>query len=781
MPTTREPSLDQERQRIHAILDTSVDGCFEVRTDGVFVYVNPAFASFVERCHSELVGGNLEQLVEDALDERFIELVRICASDPAIARPVAFKLRKSRGEWAYFEGSASGLVDEGGEVAGLRAIVRPISVETAPSAAKHEPVQSPFSDELQRLTGQLVEARNQVVAAMRVKAEFIDNLSHELRAPVNTITGMADLLYEADAASERREYVDAIKESSETLLDLLDKVLDFSGIQIERLKLDEVEFGFREFLAGTLRPLAARAFEQGIDFRHEVAADIEDRVIGSPKRLRQVLINLVENAIRHTETGSVLVRVELDAAKDHLRTLRFEVVDTGCGIETDEQVRLFDLLQQAEPNLDGGLGLPIASQLVRMMGGRTWIESRTGHGTRVFFTTNLLATNRIEEVTGSVAKLAGCRILLVDPSASGRRSLQAALAQVEADVRAEGAVDSAWQALREHLDRGVPYEAVILDASLAGAVELARRLRADEELATIPIVTVGRYGHEDPTLPEQRSLATAWIERPFATTALVYQLGRLFADRQTYRAQTSWSRCRILVADDNPINQRMTRAVLESQGHRVEVAADGQQAVERLKAEAFDLVLMDLWMPRLDGLQATRAIREGEADGTFTPILALTGDDGGDEKRQALEAGMNGCLAKPVQLAELVDALERLDGNGEVGSSDDEPAVNRVALLEHTGGDCELIAELLDLYRNEDAIFSDALVAIGERDAARLGEAAHKLTGTFASLAAEGAMQLAMDLKARADAHDFDEADEIMIRMREVSERIVNELGEMIR
>jgi PAS domain S-box-containing protein len=657
-----EAALRQAEEKYRGIFEEAIVGIFQSTPEGKFLSVNPALARMYGYDSPEEMMKSCSDIAQEAyVEPPRREKFKLFMESQGFVEDFEYQVYRKDGGKIWLSENARAVHDTDGAILYFVGAAADI---TARKRAEEE----------------LQKAKEAAEAANCAKSTFLATMSHEIRTPMNGILGMTELVLDSNLTPEQRDNLSLVKLSADSLLVVINDILDFSKIEAGKLEFETIDFDLRESLGDTMKELGFRAHQKGLELICDVKPDVPETLVGDPGRLRQVIVNLVGNAIKFTERGELLVSVEMESQTEEAICLHFAVTDTGVGIPLNKQESIFDAFTQADGSMTRryggtGLGLTICSRLVERMGGRIWVQSEPGKGSTFHFTARLglQKTPAVRAVPLELSDLRDLRVLVVDDNATNRRVLEAILDRWEMKPTAVDGGQHALSALQDAKNAGRPFPLIFLDAHMPemDGFTLAERIRQNPDLAGATIMMLTSAGHLGDAKRCREAGISAYLVKPIRQTELLdaIRLALRVAPRRERPAplvtrhalRENKRRLKILLAEDNAVNQLLTVRILEKRGHAVTVAENGRVALAALARESFDLVLMDVQMPEVDGIEATAAIRAKEkTSGAHLPIIAMTAHALKGDEQRCLAAGMDAYLSKPIQVSELMRMIEEV-------------------------------------------------------------------------------------------------------------------------
>jgi two-component system sensor histidine kinase/response regulator len=790
-----QEALHESEGRIRLLLDSTAEAIYGIDRDGQCTFCNPATLRLLGHQKPEdLVGKTLHNIIHHTHADG--------TPYPEVNCTISASLRKGNGihsdEEVFWRTDGSSFpveywahpIRNEGEIVG--AVVTFLDIT-----------------ERKRAEEALRKSKEAAEAGSRAKSEFLANMSHEIRTPMNGIIGMTDLALDTDLTTEQREYLSLVKSSAESLLHLINDILDFSKIEAGKFELEETEFEIRDLFSNTLKTLAVRADKKHLELSVRVSAEVPRVVAGDATRLRQLIVNLVGNAIKFTERGNVVVNAELESQSSDGVHLHILVSDTGIGIPPEKQQLIFESFAQADGSTTRrfggtGLGLTISRRIVEMMAGRIWVESKIGQGSVFHFTatfrhskTLALSSERPERLG-----LEGQSVLVVDDNDTNCKILAEMLTNWRMNpVLAESGANalSSMEAARR---AGHPFSIVLLDAQMPGmdGFSLAEKVHGKPGLAGPIVLMLSADRLQADTARCLDVGVNAFLSKPIGQSelldAILLALGMRAVQNQSIQPSPPIKEppkgrgLNILLAEDNFVNQKLAIRMLEKAGYNVTLAANGREvlkALEQAHPPGFDVVLMDIQMPELDGLEATAAIRDREKSSReHLPIIAMTANAMRGDRERYLDGGMDGYISKPINSLGLFAEIERClaevkrsTAMAKIHSQHGEQ-LDRASLLERVEGDQELLAEMIQLFLADAPQLLEAMrKALLQGDMILLERSAHSMKGAAGNMSAEVTVGAALRLEQSAKKGDAESSKANLATLEGAIERLLPVLADL--
>jgi PAS domain S-box-containing protein len=794
-----ESALREAESKYRDIFENAVEGMFQSTPAGEVIRCNPAMVwiygyDSAEEFKSAVIAGRI--YVKAGHREKFVRLIQ----EQGWVTGFESQVYRKDGSIIWTSEKARIVRNEKGEILYYEGFVEDIN-------------------ERKRIAEELHRAKEAAEAASLTKSEFLANVSHEIRTPMNGIIGMTELVLGTDLTQEQSEYLDIVRNSAASLLSLINDLLDFSKIEAGKLRLDPIKFMLRPTLDSMFNTLSLRAQRKNLRLSCNIFPDVPDALIGDPDRLRQILLNLVDNAIKFTEKGSIILHIRSELESAEKAVLCFSVADTGIGIPKDKQQLIFEAFYQADNSMTRkyggtGLGLAICSQLAAIMGGEITLESKPGQGSAFHvtlpFTLPERAVDTLPYQTAPV-ELRDIRVLVMDDNYANRRILQGMLINWHMKPHIADGGPSGLAALKEAADTGDPFKLVVLDVMMPemDGFAVADRIRATPCISNTPIIMLSSADVRGCSARCRELGIRVCLMKPIKHAhlhdAILRTLPRAVMmpadvapkhDNEGAHALTQgWDqdlprpgKLRILLAEDNPANRLLVISLLRNRGHSVLAAGSGKEALAAFAQGKFDLIVMDVQMPEMDGLETTAAIRALEkATGSHIPILALTAHTMDGDRERCLAVGMDAYISKPISTKDFMSAIRRLVPAGVGEEITDNPAEPQPQLLDtrdlmaRFDGDTELLQEAAQIFRQSyPKLLAELSTAVKRGDARSVERAAHTIKGSAGNFGGVAAVEAALRLERMARSRDLRHAAEACVMLECEIERLMPAIMELV-
>ena len=787
---------------LEAQSEASIDGILVVDGEGKTILTNQQFAKMWNIDQKVLDDKDDEKMVADVLGQlkhpdEFCEKIKYLYQHSELNSRDEIEFKDGK----FFDRYSSPLLGSDGTFYGrvwyFRDMTDRKQYETRLKDAKQNA--EALNDKLRVATVRANEMAEEAQEASKSKSEFLANMSHEIRTPLNGIIGMTDLVLNSPLSADQQEYMDMVKSSGDTLLRVINDILDFSKIEADKLDLCNEPFSIRDCLEDALKPLGIQADERGIELLCEIQPDLPDHLIGDSIRIHQIVINLVGNALKFTREGEILLKIESTSMTSDQISLKMSVSDTGIGIPEDKQEAIFKAFEQADGSTTRkyggtGLGLAISSRLARMMGGDIWLESEVGKGT-TFHLTLQMGLHSDQSMTPKIPKnfhLTNMKVLVVDDNATNRRILAAMLSNWRMCPVSAADGFAALSELRRAQKKGERFGLIIMDVNMPelDGFQVIEQIRADDKFKDITIMMLSSASRTADAEKCKQLGVASYMSKPITQSTLLDNIVTVLSESSAKirmnrpmmgrKELPKQNRIKILLVEDNTVNQKLAVRLLEKIGHDVGVANNGIEALDAVEREHFDLVLMDVQMPEMDGLQATEEIRKREAEFSgdkHIPIVALTAHAMSGDWERCLKSGMDGYVTKPLDPALLAAEIEKIIPKAKlqepsVNESTEkkrrgktvntknenkavletsEPAFDIESAMDRMGADVELFLELAEVFIElSDELMDKIEGSIATGDFDTVSKSAHSLKGAAGNLSATLVFKTSLDLEIAA-------------------------------
>ena len=762
-----EAAMRESEEKYRTIIESIEDGYYEFNTQGILTFCNSSLAKILEQSQHDIIGRDIHSILAQENGRMLMQTFEAISNDKTVqSNDLDWSFKKVDGSEGYFETTLTLIKDAEGEITGFRGFLRDIT--------------------RRKLTEAMYQEKLAAEAASRSKSEFLANMSHEIRTPLNSIIGLTELSLDSDLKPEQREDLNVVISAAYALLSLINDILDFSKIEAGKLELEAIPFNLKEFLGESLRIVASKAHEKKLELAYRVDPNVPEMIVGDPSRVRQIVLNLIGNAVKFTEKGEIVLVVGPETSGQDPYHLTFSVRDTGIGIPKKKQESIFGAFAQADGSTTRkyggtGLGLAVSKQLVTLMNGRIWIESpvssrqtpsqgdAVGPGSTFHFTAHFEQPVTDGESTTHKPDIdiSGVKGLVVDDNLSNLEIIMEMMESWHLSPIGITSSGKAKEILSEAQASGNPFGLVLIDSDMPGAdgFSLARWIRDQKDLDCNIILMITSLRDRRQVDMQDLNISSS-ITKPVRPSdlldAIINAVVQTEPDQEkeapalksTHNAQMQ--PLKILVAEDTPFNQKFITRLLGRWGHTAVIVGDGRKAVTAVSEDRYDLILMDVQMPEMDGFEATARIREfEEKTGGHTPVIAMTAHAMKGDRERCLAAGMDDYVPKPISSEALLNAIrtlvpERSGPNKEKSAvaENTQPLFDREALLKAFDNDWDFLKEVLDMFvADYPEMLKNIHAAIQAGDAPALQRTAHALKGMLGNFQVETATKKAYNLE----------------------------------
>ena len=780
-----EAAMRESEEKYRTIIESIEDGYYEFNTEGILTFCNSSLVKILEQSQHDIIGKDIHSILTQDNGRMLMQTFKTISHDEiARSNELNWSFKKTDGSEGYFETTLSLIRDPSGRIKGFRGFLRDIT--------------------RRKLAEAMYQEKLAAEAASRSKSEFLANMSHEIRTPLNSIIGLIELTLDSDLTPEQRDDLNVVISAAYALLSLINDILDFSKIEAGRLELEAIPFNLKEFLGESLRIVAAKAHEKNLELAYRVDPDVPETVVGDPSRVRQIVLNLIGNAVKFTDKGEIILVVAPETSGQDPYHLVFSVRDTGIGIPREKQESIFGAFAQADGSTTRkyggtGLGLAVSKQLVTLMDGRIWIESpvssgqiasggdAAGPGSAFHFTAHFK-----QPMTDSDARshkpdidISGIKGLVVDDNLSNLEIIMEMLESWHLSPIGTTSSKEAKDILSEAQASGNPFELVLIDSDMpeTDGFSLAGWIRDQKVLECKLILMITSL--RDRRQVDMQDLNISWsITKPVRPSDLLDAIISAVVQQETSQEKQAPKRkssqdrqmqpLKILVAEDTPFNQKFITRLLGRWGHTAIIVGDGGKAVTAVSKDRYDLILMDVQMPEMDGFEATSRIRElEEKKGEHTPIIAMTAHAMKGDRERCLEAGMDDYVPKPISSDALLNAIRLLVPERSGPSKEESPVIENTqpvfdkdALLKAFDNDWDFLKEVIDMFiADYPQMLKNIHDAIHTGDAPALQRTAHALKGMLGNFQVETATKKAYNLEKMGSEGNLEQAADICTQL----------------